>query len=73
MTPDIFILSGVTAAVAGYLVGWFGHGEHRKGCNECDAHIRQQAERQRELQHDYAHKTGMGCDDEECPRNLRRR
>lgn len=70
MTIEVLILSGAAASVVGYLVGWFGHGEHRKGCNECDADLRRRAEAQQAANHDYEHKVlGRNCPDAKCDRN----
>lgn len=45
--------------------------QYRKGCNECDAAKRREAERQKELAHDYEHRLGYDCSNETCERNRR--
>lgn len=44
--------------------------QYRKGCNECDAHRRRAEEAQRDLSHDYHHRTIGDCADASCPRNI---
>lgn len=76
MMAFAFVALIIAIAIVAYEMNDSLGPQYRKGCNECDAAKRREAEHQRELQHDYAHRLGgktdrYHCGDDECPRNPR--
>lgn len=52
----VWAIALIAVGLIGYAYGWYSHPKHRKGCNECDAVLRREAEAQREMAHDADHR-----------------